>query len=127
MINLLILIERENDMKCLCCNNTKGKRRCPRYHDGLICSLCCGKNRNYKICNTECDFFPSETYELIHTNGIKLTEGGRGKVTLFSESLYLPNISDCLCMIIEKIIINIKNPVLISINMEFEIIEKIAN
>lgn len=112
-------------MKCISCNHKKGKRRCLRYNNELICYNCCGRERNYMVCNTECEYFPIERYQLLQTNGIELTEVGRGKVILFSESLYLPNISDCLCINVNKININIKNPIFISINMEFEIKENI--
>ena len=108
-------------MKCYLCNHTKGKRTCIRCDNQLICSRCCGITRNFKDCNTECEYFPEEKFELLPTSSVEFTEVGRGKVTLFSESLFLPNICDCLYIDIDRIDINIKNPVLISIDMEFEI------
>lgn len=113
-------------MKCNICKHTKGKRLCSRYDNKLICSKCCGTTRNFKNCDTQCIYFPEEKYELIPINSIELTEVGRGKVILFSESLFLPNICDCLAMYIDKININIKNPVLISIDMKFKLKSRVG-
>lgn len=107
-------------MKCEVCNSKKAKRHCYDSNRN-ICSLCCGTSRNIDICNLLCQYMPEEKYELIPIKDIELTEVGRGKVILFSESLFLPNISQCLFIKIEKIIINIKNPILISVEIKFNI------
>ena len=105
-------------MKCEICNSKKAKRIC--YGTGKrVCSLCCGENRNIIECNSFCDYMKEEKAERLCTKGIELTEVGRGKVEKFSESLFMPNINECLKVIVKKIQINIKNPILITVNIEF--------
>lgn len=105
-------------MKCEICNSKKAKRIC--YGTGKkVCSLCCGENRNIKKCNSFCDYMKEENAERFCTKGIELTEVGRGKVEKFSESLFMPNINECLKVIVKKFQINIKNPILITVNIEF--------
>ena len=111
-------------MKCEICNSKKATRHCYDLEKN-ICSLCCGTSRNIEKCHTLCQYIPEEKYELMPVKDIELTEVGRGKVILFSESLFLPNISECLFINIEKIIINIKNPILISVEMKFNINKKV--
>ncbi len=41
--------------KCTICNSRKGKRRC-KATATMICSLCCGENRNQEKC-ADCSFF----------------------------------------------------------------------
>ncbi len=107
-------------MKCEICNSKKATRTCYCSNKN-ICSLCCGRKRNIKICNSLCQYMPKEECKVIPIKDIELTEVGRGKVTLFSESLFLPNINECMFMNIEKIRINIKNPILISVEIKFNI------
>lgn len=108
-------------MKCDICKTTKGKRTCMMKENCLICSKCCGSTRNIVLCNTKCEYYKNEEYKLIPTGSIELTEVGRGKVILFSESLFLPNILECLYININNVEVNIKNPILISINLKFEV------
>ncbi len=108
-------------MKCKCCGSKKGSRVCERYEGELICSRCCGEIRNIEHCNSKCKFMKKEMSELIPCSSLELTEIGRGKVILFSESLFLPNISKYLYMDIESLMINIKTPILISIELKFKI------
>lgn len=108
-------------MKCKRCGSKKGKRACKLYNDEFICSNCCGTIRNIEICNSKCNFMKKEEAELIPYSSIELTEVGRGKVILFSESLFLPNISKYLWIDVEYLTINIKSPILISIDMKFKI------
>ncbi|MBR6504507.1 MAG: hypothetical protein IKT41_02125 [Clostridia bacterium] len=107
-------------MKCEICNSKKATRNCYESNQN-ICSLCCGSNRNIKKCNSLCQYMPEEKYQLLPIKDMELTEVGRGKVILFSESLFLPNITECMYMNIEKIRINIKNPILISVEIKFNI------
>lgn len=107
-------------MKCDICKTTKGKRMCIMKNNTLICSSCCGNRRNIVNCNSKCEYYWNEKYNLVPTGSMELTEVGRGKVFLFSESLFLPNILECLYMNIDNIEINIKNPILISINLKFK-------
>ena len=108
-------------MKCEICKAKKGKRICIMRNNALICSSCCGCKRNIINCNSNCEYYWNEDYNLIPTGSMELTEVGRGKVILFSESLFLPNILECLYMDIEDIEINIKNPILISLKLKFKI------
>lgn len=108
-------------MKCDICKTTKGKRMCIMKNNTLICSSCCGNRRNIVNCDSKCEYYWNEKYNLIQTSSMELTEVGRGKVFLFSESLFLPNILECLYMNIDNIEINIKNPILISIKLKFKI------
>ena len=110
-------------MKCLICSEKKGKRYCERLN-GEICSQCCGQTRNLNDCNSLCSYYAKESYELLPIESIKLTENGRGKVFKFAESLFLPNLNDLLIMRISHLEINIKNPILISINISFTIQKK---
>ena len=112
-------------MKCDICKTTKGKRICMMKENRLICSKCCGNTRNIIMCNTKCEYYKNEEYSLIPTGSLELTEVGRGKVTLFSESLFLPNILECLYMNINNIEINIKNPILISVKLKFEVKKRV--
>lgn len=112
-------------MKCDICKTTKGKRICMMKENRLICSECCGNTRNIIMCNTKCKYYKNEEYRLIPTGSMEVTEVGRGKVILFSESLFLPNICECLYMNINNIEINIKNLILISIKMKFEVRNKV--
>lgn len=108
-------------MKCDICKTTKGKRTCMMRENRLVCSSCCGNRRSILNCNSKCEYYWNEEYNLIPTGSMELTEVGRGKVFLFSESLFLPNILECLYMNIDNIEINIKNPILISIKLKFYI------
>lgn len=110
-------------MKCEICKAKKGKRLCLRVNT-YICSQCCGCTRNILVCNSLCNYFSKENYFLLPTGSLKLTENGRGKVIKFSESLFLPNIYELLAFEIEELIISIKNPILLSVNLSFSIREK---
>lgn len=110
-------------MKCEICKSKKGKRFCSRVNT-YICSQCCGCTRNILVCNSLCTYFPKENYLLLPTGSLKLTENGRGKVIKFSESLFLPNIYELLAFEIEELIISIKNPILLSVNLSFSIKKK---
>ena len=110
-------------MKCLICGERKGKRECSRL-SGEVCSLCCGQTRNIIECNSFCPHFAKESFELLQTKTIKLTQNGIGKVYRFSENLFLPNINDLLMMQIKNLEIIIKNPILVSIKMSFLILKK---
>ena len=108
-------------MKCVICNSKKGKRVCSKHLGQLICSSCCGESRNIKSCNSLCEYMNYENYQKFPLGSLELTEVGRGKVILFSESLYLPNINECLFINVEDINISIKSPILISISLQFKI------
>lgn len=41
--------------KCILCNTKKGWRDCLRFN-GIICSSCCGTNRNIAECDASCDY-----------------------------------------------------------------------
>ena len=112
-------------MKCDICKTAKGKRICMIRGNSLICSKCCGSTRNIIMCNSKCEYYKKEEYKLIPTSSLELTEVGRGKVMLFSESLFLPNILECLYMNINNIEINIKNPILISVKLKFEVKQRV--
>ena len=112
-------------MKCCCCNSKKGKRICSRYNNHLICNSCCGNIRNIKQCNSMCEFMHEENNELFPLSSIELTEQGRGKVTLFSENLFLPNFNECLLMDVKSISINIKSPILISVSLKFKLCSRV--
>lgn len=112
-------------MKCNICKTTKGKRICLMNDNALICSKCCGERRNIINCNTNCEYYWNEKYELIPTGSMELTEVGRGKVFLFSESLFLPNILNCLYININNIEINIKKPILLSVKLKFNVKKRV--
>lgn len=105
-------------MKCNICNEKKAKRFCKRMNSN-ICSQCCGKNRSLELCDSFCEYFSKEKYNLIKTGGIKLTEVGRGKVFNFSESLFIPNIYEYLRFDVTDFKINVKSSTLISIKLSF--------
>lgn len=107
-------------MKCKICNKTKGKRFCSRYSTE-ICSLCCGKNRNLEVCNSLCDFFPNEKYEMLKTRDFTLTEVGRGKVFKFCESLFIPNIYEYIAINIIELKISVKSSTYISFKIKFNL------
>lgn len=107
-------------MKCKMCNSVKGKRFCTNVN-GEICSLCCGKNRNLIMCDSLCPYFPHEKFEMIKTDGITLTEVGRGKVFKFSESLFIPNIYEYIAINILDLKISVKSSTFVSFNMKFNL------
>ena len=104
-------------MKCKMCNCVKGKRFCTNIN-GEICSLCCGKNRNLKKCDSLCPYFPHEKFEMIKTDGITLTEVGRGKVFKFSESLFIPNIYEYIAINIFDLKISVKSSTFVSFKIK---------
>ena len=107
-------------MKCKMCNNIKAKRFCSNINDN-ICSLCCGKNRNLKICNSLCPYYPREKFEMLKTHYITLTAVGSGKVFKFSESLFIPNIYEYIAINILDLKISVKSSTFISFKIEFNL------
>lgn len=105
-------------MKCSICNKIKGKRFCAA-SNSMVCSYCCGSSRNYEKCDTTCDYFGYEDYTLLESNSVKFTVLDNGRVICFSESLFLPNLSDYIKVDISSFKINIKNPILVSVEIVF--------
>jgi len=97
----------------------KGKRNCIRVGK-VICSECCGKMRNIRYCDSTCEYMKQQ-YERIDTSSMELTELGRGKVILFSDSLFLPDVLDCFYCDVQEMKINIIEPTRISFSTKFVI------
>ena len=106
-------------MKCEVCQQKKGKRNCSRIGN-LICSECCGKMRDIRYCDSACEYM-SKTYERVDTSFVELTEVGRGKVTLFSDSLFLPDILECFYCNVAEMKVNIIEPTRILVSTRFTI------
>lgn len=106
-------------MKCSVCLQKKGKRNCIRVGK-VICSECCGKMRNIRYCDSTCEYMKQQ-YERIDTSSMELTELGRGKVILFSDSLFLPDVLDCFYCDVQEMKINIIEPTRISFSTKFVI------
>lgn len=104
-------------MKCSICLQKKGKRNCSRFGN-LICSECCGKMRDIRHCESTCEYM-SKSFERVDTSSVEVTEVGRGKVILFSDSLFLPDILECFYCDVIEMKINIIEPTKILFSTKF--------
>lgn len=104
-------------MKCSVCLNRKGKRYCIRL-ESEICSECCGRERDIRICPSDCRYM-KQNYQRYDTSSIEITEVGRGKVILFSDSLFLPDIYKCFYCEVSSMFINIIEPTKILSTIRF--------
>jgi len=84
---------KKNMEKCNICNQRKASRSCA-LTGNIICSLCCGQNRSWSKCNTECNYFPQENlnYTPENVQKFEFTNMTNGETTKFEVPLFLPNI-----------------------------------
>lgn len=114
---------------CFKCGKSKGYRKCVAF-EGSICSLCCGTNRNWELCNTECDYFPIEqpnyTPQIVDFG---FTEVLRGIKTTFDTPLFLPNVNSLLVCTVNNLEINVLNfnKVLLNINFSLKANRALGN
>ena len=111
-------------LKCFVCKTNMGQIKCVRFN-GEICSKCCDSHKNVRDCEHDCSYM-QQHYERLHTNTIELTELGRGKVTQFSDSLFIPDLFECFICNLYDTEIQILEPTRIRLSTEF-IIEKIVD
>lgn len=109
-------------MKCYTCKEKKGKRFCI-IDNNYICSLCCGTNRNLRRCNSMCEYYPSETTDRMVISNFEITQVNNGKVILFANNCFLPNIFDLLVMHIKNFEIFILDYGTIRVKLNFIIKE----
>jgi hypothetical protein len=81
-------------MSCNICDKKKANRKCPINNGNFICSLCCGQNRSWEKCNTDCEYFPTEklNYTPENIQKFELTNMSNGVTHKFEVPLFLPNI-----------------------------------
>lgn len=109
-------------MKCNICNSRKAKRFCSLIN-AEICSLCCGNARNLRKCNSNCKFYPKEETNRLVIGNPELTQVDNGKVLLFANNCFLPNIFDLLTMYIKNFKIYVLDYGTIRIKLNFVIKE----
>ena len=109
-------------MKCDICNSRKAKRFCSLIN-AEICSLCCGNARNLRKCNSNCKFYPKEETNRLVIGNPKLTQVDNGKVLLFANNCFLPNIFDLLTMYIKNFEVYVLDYGTIRIKLNFVIKE----
>jgi hypothetical protein len=113
-------------MKCTICGKRNGKRLCARYNKQNICSQCCGENRDFVMCNSLCDYYPKEKSDAKTASNVELTQVDNGKIILFAEDLFLPNIYDNLYCDILKYNILLNNPAEIIIELDFILKKRVS-
>lgn len=88
-------------MKCDICKTKKSKRFCVAINNN-ICSLCCGSNRNLRKCSYKCEYYPHEKTDRIVIGNPELMQNNNGKVILFAQNCFLPNVFDLLKLVVTK-------------------------
>lgn len=109
-------------MKCSLCNTRKAKRYCQRIKSD-ICDLCCVRNRNLIECNYNCVHYPKEKTNRMLISNPELMQNNNGKVILFANNCFLPNIFDLLMLDVMKFDVYVLNYGTIRIKFDFIIKE----
>ncbi|MFH1964438.1 MAG: hypothetical protein ABIJ42_02750 [Acidobacteriota bacterium] len=81
-------------MKCIICNQRKGRRDCPAL-GGLICTQCCGSNRGIEIkCPDDCSYFGQamgkKWYDLFHPAWSRIKDEKKRDLLLDSVNTCFP-------------------------------------
>jgi len=125
------LVLKKNTMKCILCNQRIAKRKCDINGGSLICSLCCGQNRSWEKCNTDCEYFAEEklNYDPENNQEMELTNMSNGETVKFEVPLFLPNIFQQIDCNVSKLDISILDFNKVRLTFEFQLspIREIGN
>lgn len=78
--------------RCSFCDKRKGKRVCSRNDNLVVCSECCGSERNWCECDITCTYFPKSDSPSLLFKGAMLLEHGTGDQIHLADYLYIPNL-----------------------------------